>query len=227
MVQHNTIDHSGVMSYASNANSTSAANYGGAAPTVSRGDHIHLSTGGSGIPETLIDAAGDLIQGSAADTAARLAIGAAGTILGSTGTAAAWQGAYASHTPTLTAATTNPTLGSGSSATGRYSQIGKHVHYYGQITFGSSGVNAGSGEYWISLPVNASTAITNAKVMGSVLLYDSTSGTPFLVALGYYSTTSVFRIALSALATLTASDAAPWTWAASDAIIFDLNYEAA
>lgn len=39
------------------------------------------SDAGSGIPETLIDAAGDLIYGSAADTAARLAIGTAGQVL--------------------------------------------------------------------------------------------------------------------------------------------------
>jgi hypothetical protein len=39
------------------------------------------------IPETLIDAAGDLIYGSAADTAARLAIGTAGQVLKVNGTA--------------------------------------------------------------------------------------------------------------------------------------------
>ena len=53
MAQHNTIDHTGLtgvstVSYASNANQTSTANYGGAASTVSRGDHVHLSTGGAG-----------------------------------------------------------------------------------------------------------------------------------------------------------------------------------
>lgn len=47
--------------------------------------------GGGGIPETLIDAAGDLIVGTGADTAGRLALGAAGTVLTSTGSAAGWQ----------------------------------------------------------------------------------------------------------------------------------------
>ena len=51
-------------------------------------------TGGSYIAPTLIDAAGDLIQGSAADTAARLAIGALGTRLHSTGTLAEWQATW-------------------------------------------------------------------------------------------------------------------------------------
>lgn len=47
MVQHNTIDHTGLtgvstVSYASNANSVAVANTGGAATTQSRGDHVHL-----------------------------------------------------------------------------------------------------------------------------------------------------------------------------------------
>jgi len=47
MVQHNTIDHTGLtgvstVSYASNANSVADANTGGAATTQSRGDHVHL-----------------------------------------------------------------------------------------------------------------------------------------------------------------------------------------
>ena len=46
--------------------------------------------GGGGIPETIIDAAGDLIIGTAADTAARLAVGTTGQVLTSNGTTAAW-----------------------------------------------------------------------------------------------------------------------------------------
>ena len=47
MVQHNTIDHTGLtgvstVSYASNVNSVAGANTGGAATTVTRGDHVHL-----------------------------------------------------------------------------------------------------------------------------------------------------------------------------------------
>lgn len=40
-----------------------------------------LTTGGSGIPATILDAKGDLIAASAADTAARLAVGTSGQIL--------------------------------------------------------------------------------------------------------------------------------------------------
>src|SRR3990167_10855248 len=47
MVQHNSIDHTGLtgvstVSYASNVNRVDVANVGGAASTVTRGDHVHL-----------------------------------------------------------------------------------------------------------------------------------------------------------------------------------------
>jgi hypothetical protein len=46
--------------------------------------------GGSVATDAIWDAGGDLAQGTGANTAARLALGAAGTVLRSTGSAAAW-----------------------------------------------------------------------------------------------------------------------------------------
>ena len=46
------------------------------------------------VEQTIIDAAGDILQGSAADTIARLAIGASGTRLHSTGSLAEWQATW-------------------------------------------------------------------------------------------------------------------------------------
>ena len=78
MAQHRDINHTGLtgvstVSYASNANQTSTANYGGDATTVSRGDHVHLSTGGSGnvATDAIWDAAGDTVVGSGANTAVK------------------------------------------------------------------------------------------------------------------------------------------------------------
>ena len=62
-------------------------------------------------------------------------------------------GAYTSYTPTLTASSVNPTLGSGSSATGYYKRLGRRVFGYLDITFGSSGAAAGTGYYGVLLPV--------------------------------------------------------------------------
>lgn len=64
-------------------------------------------------------------------------------------------GAWTTYTPALTADTTNPTLGSGSIAYGRYKQNGKEVKCQFVIRFGSSGRNKGSGQYSVSLPVTA------------------------------------------------------------------------
>lgn len=67
-------------------------------------------------------------------------------------------GAFSTWTPVLTAATTNPTLGSGSVQDGGYVQIGKLVTAWFHIQFGSSGISAGSGDYRISLPVTGATS---------------------------------------------------------------------
>lgn len=64
----------------------------------------------------------------------------------------AWT-AYGSPTTILTASTTNPTLGTGSSAVAAYKQVGKVVHFRIEVVCGTSGVAAGSGTYQFLLPV--------------------------------------------------------------------------
>src|ERR1044072_3938497 len=67
----------------------------------------------------------------------------------------------ATYTPTLTAVTTNPTLGAGGSASGRYTLFGgKFCTVRASIVFGTSGTNAGSGQYLMAVPFAASTGIT-------------------------------------------------------------------
>jgi hypothetical protein len=78
-------------------------------------------------------------------------------------------------TPTLTGSTTDPTLGTGASAVGRYTAAGKIVQGIGYILWGSSGVNAGSGTYSISLPVAANTTVPNALI-GSFVILDASTG---------------------------------------------------
>lgn len=75
-------------------------------------------------------------------------------------------GAWVAYTPVLTASTTNPTLGTGSSAVGRYRQFGKTVLCRGEFRFGTSGISAGSGQYSMSLPVPGNFAIAGA-IIGS------------------------------------------------------------
>lgn len=131
---------------------------------------------------------------------------------------AAWE----SYTPVLTASTTNPTLGTGSSTSGRYGRVNKLVYGQGQINFGTAGVSAGSGFYFVSLPV---TAQSSGKVIGQFQFYDSSA---FAVYIGVLisDTTTRSLMYYNNPASVT-TNAAPFTWAANDFIRYTFQYEAA
>lgn len=131
--------------------------------------------------------------------------------------------AWTTWTPALTASTSSPTLGTGSSATGYYNQMGKVVVYWARIQFGTSGEAAGSGDYRVSLPVTA--VARSGAVFGQGFLYDDTASTAALCVARYQSTTTVDLIIGSATEVVT--DANPWTWAANDYITISGTYEAA
>jgi len=61
-------------------------------------------------------------------------------------------GSLSTYTPTLTATTTNPTLGSGAVRLGRYFQVQNQAWLSVQIWVASSGYAAGTGTYEIDLP---------------------------------------------------------------------------
>lgn len=137
---------------------------------------------------------------------------------------------WTAYTPVLTASTTNPTLGTGSTASGYYSQFGKFVFYRFYIAFGTSGVNAGSGTYRISLPVNASTAGgAGPTTIGSMFIFDSSTSNAYTGMMGNVANqtyiSDIYYAQGGALAALAHN--APWTWAASDQIRGSLVYEAA
>jgi hypothetical protein len=129
-------------------------------------------SGGDIATDTIWDAAGDLAVGTGANTAAKLAIGAAGSTLQSNGTTAGWAGGpWTDYTPTLTATTTNPTLGS-STVAGRYRLLDAKtgiVRVEFAVTTGGAW-NAGSGEYRFSLPAGWTASGTS---FGAAHLLDS------------------------------------------------------
>jgi hypothetical protein len=60
------------------------------------------------------------------------------------------------YTPTLTATTTSPNLGSGSVVRGKYTRgAGGMVHVAWRIAFGTTGTASGTGQYLVSLPIAA------------------------------------------------------------------------
>ena len=177
---------------------------------------------------TIWDAKGDLAAATGADAAQKLTVGANDLFLqaasGET-TGLKWGGAYTGWTPALTADSVNPSMGSGNTAAGRYLAIGKHVHAHGAVQFGSSGVSAGTGNYLISLPVNARTPSSlDANLVGHGYIFDSSTSTLRQVFV-VYASASTASIRMYDGTRIAAT--APWTWAASDALIFNYSYEAA
>ena len=122
------------------------------------------------IQNAIVDAKGDLIAATGADTPARLAVGANNLILQAASgqaTGLQWGGGWTTYTPTWTASTTNPTIGNGV-LTGVYRQIGNQVDFSAYVTAGTT-TTFGSGEYRISLPVTAFTSEVNGKFSAAIL----------------------------------------------------------
>ena len=139
-------------------------------------------------------------------------------------------GAWTSYTPTLTASGSNPTLGTGSTAAGKYMRVNKTVICDFQIIFGSS-MAAGSGTYYVSLPVTAATA-KPYKWIGSANIKDNSTGNiggP--LGLGLPNDGTKVRIIYPATwptgTSTEVTHAVPWTWAQSDELNGWLVYEAA
>lgn len=151
-------------------------------------------------------------------------------------------GPWTAYTPTLNGVTTDPTLSNNASqvVVGAYAQTGKTVIGYASVRFGTAGVNAGSGSYSMTLPVPPVTPETkgvDAIPLGSGYLTDLS--TDLLIKFTATALVTVANGGVSGEAMLVvdggkfmlgtgfASDAVPWTWAASDSIYVDFRYEAA
>lgn len=126
-------------------------------------------------------------------------------------------------TPTLTATTTNPTLGSGSTSTGRYTlRNGIWCDVVFTIKFGSSGAAAGSGQYLIAAPFTAANDISvGVAACGAAYLRDDSSGA-IKNAMTYISP-NFSTISLVADNT-TVTNSSAWTWANLDSISGSISY---
>lgn len=131
----------------------------------------------------------------------------------------AWEyvtGSRNTYTPSLTASTTNPTLGTASVALGWWNyEPGPAVSMNFFIRFGTSGVAAGTGTYSVSLPpgiTSSSVYATGHVAVGAMQIADSSSGgfQPGSIFVPAGSTT------LSLIGSAPVGAASPWVWAASD-----------
>lgn len=130
---------------------------------------------------------------------------------------------WANWTPTLTGSVGNPTLGAGATQIGRYFQFGKLVVAAGRVTMGGAGFVNGSGDVRISLPIPG--ASTSGEGMGTAGGID-VSATALYTGVGITANSGYFLTRL-------AGGGFIWTWAApfifaqTDEIEFQISYEAA
>lgn len=133
------------------------------------------------------------------------------------------------YTPTLTAATTNPTLGSGATQTGWWHRTGNMIVGGARIRFGT-GMSSGSGIYYVSLPFTIDTSYLNGSdgyglgsVIGAGALRDdsnlSLSPTVSVIVSQYNN-----RVWLHTAANGAVNNAGPFAWTTNDAISISFAY---
>lgn len=91
-----------------------------------------------------------------------------------------WQ----SYSPALTAASSNPTLGTGSSTSGRFYRVGQLCVAHFRVKAGTVGFAAGSGLYRISAPLSAASFMYTANFFrcGTGFFYNSSAPTNYLAS---------------------------------------------
>lgn len=134
---------------------------------------------------------------------------------------------WGTYTPTLTATTTNPNLGSGTTLarTGYYTRVGRTIHATVYVRAGDTGVSPGTGNYRISLPVAART-ISPAFYFGVGSAFDASANDAFDAVVRVGPTTN-WNTAEIFVDSTTWSSAGPFVLAAGDSIGFSITYEAA
>lgn len=130
------------------------------------------------------------------------------------------------YTPLLTASVTTPTLGTDAKVDGRYTQVRSTVDGWASIEFGTAGTNAGSGTYFLSLPVTPRRPPNQNVVIGTGYVFD-TSASELRNITVVLDTTGIVILTLNNEATTVVTEGGPWAWAASDQIHIDFRYEAA
>jgi hypothetical protein len=182
------------------------------------------------IQNTIVDAKGDLIGATAADTPARLAVGTNGQVLTADSTAAtglAWTTPSSGFTYTTWTPTYNAGISVGNgTVVARYAQSGKMVHAFWKFTLGST--SSVSGNLEVSLPVTGSSNAVGTRGTGSIL----DSGVRWFTAgADMNQTTKIVFICVGANLTYAyeeyLSATVPMTWANGDVMTFSIIYEAA
>lgn len=130
------------------------------------------------------------------------------------------------YTPALTSTGTSPTMGSGAVNAGLYAQLNHLCAAWFEIAFGSS-MNAGTGDYQVSLPVNVDPGALDYLTVGHGVIYDDGSDRPITVSFVVLpGAPSLARIAYTGSASDWTTGSGPITWAQDDRIVGTLLYPA-
>jgi hypothetical protein len=180
------------------------------------------------IQNSIVDAKADLITATAADTPARLAVGANDYFLQAASgqaTGLQWGGTYTAYTPVFDGGS-GYVLGNGT-IVGRYIKIGKMVNVNIQFTIGSTTVMPASFTN-VTLPF---TGLTGVPAIGTAYYYDLSADVFYGGPVGWFSPSSGTKLLLFVQSTNANSSlvtsTTPFTWATGDLISLSMTYEAA
>ena len=132
------------------------------------------------IQNAIVDAKGDLIAASAADTPARLAVGTNGQFLSADSTTATGLAWAAAPSPSYTWTTFTPTLKQGSTTftvaanSGKWMKIGNLVHVIISTNI-SSGTGTSNSAITFVTPVEASAFTSGYPTGGAAAIYDASA----------------------------------------------------
>jgi hypothetical protein len=130
------------------------------------------------------------------------------------------------YTPALTAASSNPTLGTGATQNGIWLAEGDLVTFHAFLQFGTAGTAAGSGTYSVSLPTPAVDASRTVTPLHGVAEINNT-GTSYRRLLRLGTDTTVVMQSAGDGPTENVAHATPFAWGVSDFMILTGRYRAA
>jgi hypothetical protein len=131
---------------------------------------------------------------------------------------------WETYTPTLTASTTNPNLGTTGTATGRYARVNKIVVGQASFVFNGAGIAAGLGFYFCSIPLTAQNSGQAAGVANAI---DVSTFASVQNSLALDTTTRLIGIGTGGASLAGTIQSTTFVWAAGDLIRFYFSYEAA
>jgi len=199
------------------------------------------ATADAAIAKAILDSKGDAIFATAADTPARVAVGANDTVLIADSAQAAGVkyakvanaqvdaaaaiaqsklafDAVQTYAPTWTGSAVNPAIGNGT-ITGRYVQIGKMVWLRIKMLAGTT-TTFGTGDWRFTLPVAAA-----AQDAGATATFFDSSASAVYHGLARFNG-SLLRAYTNASPAVLVDPTNPFTWATADFCELDLVYEA-